>query len=183
MLLIVTDRSSALPGATGIGDVSISAKKRFGPADSTARRRFALSALVSLPTGERERGLGSGRWDVGLGGILELALGERTTARVNLGLLLAGNTQSGAEGIRNPGGVVLAGAGSLTRQLSPRLLLGIETSGAYAPRATFGGSQLRLQVGGNLELREGLTLDFAALVGHFAASPRAGLQLGISLDL
>jgi hypothetical protein len=28
-----------------------------------------------------------------------------------------------------------------------------------------------------------VTLDFGALVGHFDASPRAGLQLGMSIDL
>jgi len=28
-----------------------------------------------------------------------------------------------------------------------------------------------------------MTLDFAAFAGHFDASPRAGLQLGASLDL
>ena len=45
-----------------------------------------------------------------------------------------------------------------------------------------GQRQLQAQVGGNCRLRDGLSLDFGVVAGRFAASPRLGAQLGVSLD-
>jgi hypothetical protein len=37
-------------------------------------------------------------------------------------------------------------------------------------------------VGGNYSLRDNLTFDFGIVAGKYAASPRVGIQLGISID-
>jgi hypothetical protein len=41
-------------------------------------------------------------------------------------------------------------------------------------------AQLQTMIGGNYALREGLTLDLGVIIGHFAASPRTGIQVGFS---
>ena len=45
-----------------------------------------------------------------------------------------------------------------------------------------GKRQLQTLPGGNYQLRQNLSFDFAVLGGKYAASPRVGIQLGFSVD-
>jgi hypothetical protein len=45
-----------------------------------------------------------------------------------------------------------------------------------------GKSQLQAMVGGNYSVKKNVTFDFGIVGGRYAASPRAGVQLGISID-
>ena len=67
-------------------------------------------------------------------------------------------------------------------KFTPRLDLGAEVTGAFTGNFDSGQRQLQAQVGGNCRLRDGLSLDFGVVAGRFAASPRLGAQLGVSLD-
>jgi len=42
--------------------------------------------------------------------------------------------------------------------------------------------QLQTLIGGNYALTRKATFDFGIVAGKFAASPRAGVQLGLSID-
>ena len=74
-----------------------------------------------------------------------------------------------------------AGA-SLVRQFTKRLDLGAEVTGAITKDFQLGKVQLQFQIGGNLRLKEGFTFDFGIIGGRYSASPRVGLQLGVSVD-
>ncbi len=64
----------------------------------------------------------------------------------------------------------------------PRPALGIEVYGGYTANLALGRGELQEQVGGNYEIRKGLTIDFGAILGQAVASPRYGFQLGFSKD-
>ncbi|HSQ24867.1 MAG TPA: hypothetical protein VLN44_10660 [Pyrinomonadaceae bacterium] len=108
-----------------------------------------------------------------------IALRNRLTA--NGGLLFSGNETTGALGIRARGLVFTAGA-SVVRQLTPKLDLGFEVSGAHARNLDLGKGRIQFMFGGNYSLRENLTFDFGIVAGRDVGSPRAGVQLGLSLD-
>jgi hypothetical protein len=55
-------------------------------------------------------------------------------------------------------------------------------TGALARNQGLGKGQLQTLFGGNYQLRNNLSLDFGVVGGKYAASPRAGIQLGISID-
>ena len=66
--------------------------------------------------------------------------------------------------------------------MTPRLELGAELYGGVTSNLDLVKSQLQGLIGGKYELRKGLSLDFGILGGKFIASPRAGAQLGFSVD-
>ena len=101
--------------------------------------------------------------------------------RLNGGILFSGNAATGVLGIKSRGTVYTAG-GSLVRQFTPKLQLGVELTGAMTSEFQLGKGQLQTLVGGNCLVKDNLSLDFAILGGKYAASPRAGAQLGVSLD-
>ena len=72
--------------------------------------------------------------------------------------------------------------GSLVRQFTPKLQLGVELTGALTSQFQLGKGQLQTLVGGNYLVRDSFSFDFAILGGKYAASPRAGVQLGVSID-
>ena len=166
---------------TGIGDTAMAVKYRF-TRDAEATHAMAASLSVELPTGSRARGLGSSLVDVGVTLGSQHHLTPALTLRVNGGAVLAGNTQTGALGIRQRGTVLTAGT-SLVATVSRRVLLGAEVVGAWAQSSTFGGSFVGWQVGGNVLLRRGFTLDWGAIGGHTDASPALALQVGCSIAL
>ena len=166
---------------TGIGDTALAVKYRF-TRDAGATHALAASLSVEVPTGSHARGLGSSLVDVGVTLGSQHHLTPALTLRVNGGAVLAGNTQTGALGIRQRGTVLTAGT-SLVATVSPRVLLGAELVGAWSQRDTLGGSFVGWQVGGNVLLRRGLTLDWGAIGGHSAASPALAVQLGCSVAL
>ena len=166
----------------GLGDTNLSLKYNFLEEQQGSRRpALAVAFNVELPTGSVPKGLGSGLTDFYTNAILQKSLSEQTTLRVNGGALFSGNEATGAVGIRTRGTVFTGGA-SVVRQFTPKLALGAEVTGAAARSLQLSKGQLQAQVGGNYALRENFTLDFGVLGGRYAASPRVGVQFGLSVD-
>ena len=167
--------------AVGIGDTSVALKLRF-TRNSQAAHAFAGSVSVEFPTGSRRRSLGSGLVDYGVNIISQHRLSDAAIVRMNGGAILAGNTQTGALGIKDRGSIVTAGA-SVVVSLSSRLQMGAESTVFYSRKAALGGSYVGWQVGSNFKVHEGTTIDAGILSGWFDGSPRLGVQLGASIDL
>ena len=72
--------------------------------------------------------------------------------------------------------------GSLVKQFTPKLQLGMELTGAMTKDFQLGKGQLQTLLGGNYQVRDSMSFDFGILAGKYAASPRAGVRLGISFD-
>lgn len=70
----------------------------------------------------------------------------------------------------------------MTRQFTKKLDLGIEVYGGYTANLALGRGELQQQIGGNYEIRKGLTVDFGAVAGQAVGSPHFGFQLGFSED-
>ena len=182
LIAIFNARGTTPRTAFGVGDTNLSVKYNFlREREGSRRPALAASFGVELPTGDADRQLGSGVEDFTLNGILQKTLTERTTWRVNGGVIFSGNTLTGAVGIRTRG-VVYTGGTSLVRKFTPRLDLGAEVTGAVTRNFDLGKGQLQAQFGGHYLLRERLTLDFGVVAGRHAASPRLGAQLGVSVD-
>jgi hypothetical protein len=166
----------------GIGDTNLSVKYNFLKEREHARRpALALAFNIELPTGDPNRQLGSGLADFFGNGVVQKSLTKRTTLRLNGGILFSGNETTGVIGIKTRG-TVFTGGGSLVKQFTPKLDLGFELTGAVTKAFQLGKGQLQTQVGGNYLIKRNMTFDFGVVVGKFAASPRAGLQLGFSMD-
>jgi hypothetical protein len=58
----------------------------------------------------------------------------------------------------------------------------MEVTGAVSGNFNVSKGQLQGLIGGNYAVTNKMTFDFAVVGGHFAASPRAGLLLGLSVD-
>lgn len=182
VLTIINDRSSNPQRVSGIGDANLSLKYNFLKERENSRRpAIAIALNVELPTGDSERQLGSGLADFYINGILQKSLTHKTKLRLNGGILFSGNETTGVLGIKSRGTVFTAG-GSLVRQFTPKLQLGIELTGALAKEPQLGKGQLQTLAGGNYQILPRLSFDFAILAGKYAASPRAGVQLGFSVD-
>lgn len=181
-LTIFNDAGTTPRRVAGIGDSNISVKYNFLKEKENSRvPAMAVAFNFELPTGDAERQLGSGLADVYINGILQKSLSTRTKLRLNGGLLFSGNATTGALGIKSRETVLTAG-GSLVRQFSPKLQLGVELTGAVTKEAQLGKGQLQTLFGGNYQVNQKLSFDFAILGGKYAASPRAGIQLGVSID-
>jgi hypothetical protein len=166
----------------GFGDIDFHVK--YNLLKERARSRWpamTVSFSTEFPTGSTSKQLGSGLTDYFVNGILQKSLTPQTILRFNGGILFAGNTTTGALGIKTRGRVYTGGS-SLVKQLTEKLDLGAEVTGAVTSNLQLGRGQLQGLVGGNYALRKNLTLDFGLVGGHFSASPRAGLQLGFSWD-
>jgi outer membrane putative beta-barrel porin/alpha-amylase len=182
LLTIVNQRDTTPRKVTGIGDANISLKYNFlSERESSSRPGLAVALNLEIPTGDSDRQLGSGLADFYINGILQKSLTKRTKLRLNGGVLFSGNETTGVIGIKSRGTVLTAG-GSLVRQFTSKLLLGVELTGAMAKDLQLGKGQLQVLAGGNYQLVQKLSLDFAILGGKYAASPRAGVQLGVSID-
>lgn len=182
LITIFNARGNNPRTAFGVGDTNLSVKYNFFPeADGSRRPALSLNVSVELPTGDVSQQIGSGLADVWLNTIAQKSLTGRTTWRGNLGVLFAGNTATGVIGIKSRGTVFTSGT-SLVREFTPRLQLGVEVTGAITRAFELGRGQLQMLIGGNYELKKGLTLDFGVVGGRYAASPRAGALLGLSVD-
>lgn len=181
-LTIINQAGTVPQRVTGIGDLNISLKYNFLRERENSRRpALAIGFNLELPTGDADRQLGSGLADFYVNGILQKSLTSRTKLRFNGGILFSGNETTGALGIKSRG-TVLTGGGSLVRQFTPKLQLGLELTGAMSKDLDLGKRQLQTLIGGNYQLRQNISFDFAALGGKYAASPRVGVQLGFSVD-
>jgi hypothetical protein len=169
--------------AVGIGDASFHIKYNFLTEREGSRRpALGLSMIVQAPTGNETKQLGTGLIDYYVNGIIQKSLPQDTKLRLNGGIVFAGNTVNGVLGIKSSRGKVFTGGGSLVRQFSQKLDLGIELTGAVSGNFDLSKGQLQALIGGNYAIRKNLTFDFGLVAGHFAASPRAGAQIGLSLD-
>jgi hypothetical protein len=174
---IVTPRS-----ALGIGDSTLNVKYNFyREKKGTRLPSMAISAEFRFPTGNTEKDLGSGLTDYFINGVLQKSLSSKTTFRLNGGIFFAGNQQSGELGIKVRGRVFTAGS-SLVKQFTKKLDLGVEVTGAVTGNFILSEGQLQGLFGGNYALTHKMTFDFGIVAGRFAASPRVGVLLGLSID-
>ena len=182
LLTIVSDRSAPFPRATGIGDINLSFKYNFLREREGARHpAMAITFNYEMPTGDVSRQLGSGLSDFYVNGVIQKSLTPKTKLRLNGGILFSGNETTGVIGIKSRGLVLTAG-GSLVRQFTRKLDLGVEVTGALARNLNLGKGQLQFMFGGNYSLNKKMTFDFGFVAGRYVASPRAGVQFGVSVD-
>jgi hypothetical protein len=176
-------RASGSQSAGGIGDTDLGAKWtiRETPPDTNVTS-FAASLYVEFPTGNTEKGLGSGLTDYWLNFIAQKPLSPTTRVNVNAGVLFAGNTSTGALGIRTRRGQVYTGGLSLLHDVSSSLTMGIEVYGGISDGAGSDRSQLQGLLGAQYAIRNGLSMSAGILRGHYGATPRIGGQIGIALD-
>jgi hypothetical protein len=167
---------------TGIGDTNFSVKYNFLREREHSRLpALALVGNLEFPTGSTANGLGSGLTDFYLNGILQKTVTRNTTFRLNGGILFAGTAETGAEGFKTRG-TVFTGGGSLVKQFSPRLLFGVELTGASTGNFDLGAALFQTTIGGNYQIRKNATFDFGVVAGKHEASPRLGALVGISID-
>jgi hypothetical protein len=167
---------------SGIGDTNVSLKYNFLRERENSRMpAMAVAFNLELPTGDTKRQLGSGLSDYYMNGILQKSVSKKTKLRLNGGILFSGNETTGVIGIKTRGTVFTAG-GSLVKQFTPRLQLGMELTGAMTKQFQLGKGQLQTLLGGNYQFKKNMSFDFGIVGGKYAASPRAGVQLGISID-
>ncbi len=166
----------------GIGDTNVSLKYNFLTEREGSRLpAMAIALNVELPTGDPKNQLGSGLADFYTNGILQKSLSGKTKLRLNGGILFSGNTTTGVIGIKTRG-TVLTGGASVVHEFTDKLMLGVEVTGAETKNFDLGKGQLQTLVGGNYAFRRNMTFDFGVVAGKYSASPRAGVQLGISID-
>ena len=183
IITIFNARDAEQRRVTGVGDTNFSVKYNFlREREGSSWPALTISGSVEIPTGSVRRGLGSGIADYSINGVAQKTLTERTTLRVNTGIIFSGNTATGALGTRGVRGFVFTGGASLIKRFNERLQLGAEVTGAASRTSDLGSGGLQFQTGGNYTLRENLTFDFGFVVGRFPASPRAGFQIGFSYD-
>ena len=182
LLTIFNAAGASSKTVSGIGDTNLSLKYNFLREHENSRTPAMTIALnLELPTGDTQRQLGSGLADFYLNGILQKSISRKTKLRLNGGILFSGNETTGAIGIKSRGTVFTAG-GSLVKQFTPKFDFGVELTGAITKNFNLGKAQLQTLIGGNYALKKNMTLDFGVIAGKYAASPRAGMQLGISVD-
>jgi len=70
----------------------------------------------------------------------------------------------------------------VVKQFTRKLDLGFEVTGALTKNFQLGKGQLQTLIGGNYSVNRKMTFDFGVVAGKYAASPRAGVQLGVSID-
>jgi hypothetical protein len=182
LITLFNDRGTTSRTVSGLGDSNISAKYNFYKERENSRLPAMTIALnVELPTGDTRRQLGSGLEDFYLNGILQKTLSKTAKLRLNGGILFSGNATTGVIGIKTRGTVLTAGA-SLVKEFTPKLQLGIELVGATTSSFELDRGQLQTLFGGNYLFKSNASFDFGITAGKYAASPRAGVQLGLSLD-
>ena len=182
-LIFISNSRTTIPKSVfGFGDLDFHVKYNF-LREREGSRLPALTATVNLelPTGDAGKQLGSGVMDVFLNGIAQKSLSRKTMLRLNSGILFSGNTTTGEIGIKSRGKVFVGGV-SVVKQFTPKLDFGAELTGAVTNTLNLSRGQLQTQIGGNYQFEKNASFDFGLVAGKFAASPRWGVQLGISLD-
>jgi hypothetical protein len=166
----------------GMGDFDFSVKWKMREEKEGSRLpAFAVSLAVEFPTGDARVQLGSGLIDCNGNLIMQKSLSPKNKWRVNTGIYFAGNTLTGALGVKTRG-TLFTGGTSFVRDFTPRLKLGVEITGVASTDLNLGRGALQLLGGGNYELKKDFTLDFGLAGGWFVGSPRIGPQLGFSYN-
>jgi hypothetical protein len=181
LISILNNSTASPPRADGIGDTNFGIKYNFHE-ESGSVPALAAAVYIETPTGNPVNGLGSGLVDSWVYGIAQKKLPGQFVLRLNGGYLFTGNTSTGVVGITRARGHVGTFGASMVRTMTRRLDLGGEVAAAVAPNRDIQRAQVQFMLGGNYELRPGLTLGIGILGGLFVASPRAGLQIGFSFD-
>jgi hypothetical protein len=182
LIVIFNAPNSGLGTPIGLGDADFSIKYNFHKEhEGSSWPAFAVSLNVEPPTGNPRKQLGSGLTDYYLNSIFQKTLSQKYTLRVNGGATFAGNTLTGAVGIKTRGTIFTAGA-SLARQFTKKLDLGVEIYGGYTASEKLGRGELQQQLGGNYLVGRNLSIDFGVVVGQAVGSPHYGFQLGFSKD-
>ncbi len=183
LIKIFNSRESQLGSPSGIGDMQFGVKLKL----REEREKSSLPAMTVVfsaeaPTGSIRRQLGSGLTNYWLYGVLQKSITKRSVARFNGGILFAGISSTvltGSEAVR---GQVFTGNGSLVRDFSEKLKLGIEVFGGVTNDFNLGRGQLETQIGGSYSLRDDFAFTFGVLGGRFPASPRVGIHVGLAYD-
>ena len=102
-----------------------------------------------------------------MNGILQKSLTKKTKLRLNGGMLFSGNETTGVVGIKTRG-TVFTGGTSIVKELSSKLQLGIELSGAKARNQGLGKGQLQTLVGGNYQNEEYPLVRLRVVGGKYA---------------
>jgi hypothetical protein len=180
---IFNERTSSLGNPHGIGDTQFGVKIKLREEREGSKLPAASMVFyVEAPTGSTRKQLGSGLVDYWFYGVLQKSLTKRTTARLNGGVLFAGNDSTGLIGIESTRGQVFTANGSLVRNFTPRLRLGAELFGGVTNNFNLSRGQLEAQFGGGYAFTERCEFTFGVLAGRFPASPRAGVQVGFAYD-
>ena len=183
LLKIFNVRESRLGNPSGIGDVQFGVKvKLHDEREESSLPAVALAFYVEAPTGSTKKRIGSGLTDYWVYGVLQKSFTKRTVGRLNGGILFAGNTSTGLIGIQSTRGQVFTGNGSLVRDFTGKLKLGIEVFGGVANNFNVSRGQLETQIGGTYTVRDDLEVIFGVLGGWFPGSPRVGMQVGFTYD-
>lgn len=181
---LTISRAAGVETSRGVGDTNLGAKWNFRETPANTRlSALAVSFYVEFPTGNSRQELGSGLTDYWLNFILQKPLSDATRINVNLGLLFAGNTSTGAVGIQTRRGQVYTGGISLQHDATSRLTWGGELYAGLSDGAGSDKSQLQAMLGAQFEIRDGLYLCAGVLGGKYGATPQVGGQIGVSIDL
>jgi hypothetical protein len=184
LITIFNDQTERPRRPFGIGDTDFGLKYNLKEErDGSRAPALTLATYIETPTGNSSQGLGSGLVDIWLYGVAQKTLSKAVVLRVNGGYLFTGNTSTGVVGITNAHGHVATMGASLQRQMTERFVLGGEVSAAVADEAASDHTQLQGLFGGTYDVTDHFGLDLAITGGHFAASPRFGVQIGFTLDL
>ena len=180
---IFNSQESRLGSSSGIGDIQFGVKVKL----REEREESSLPAITAVfyadaPTGSIRKQLGSGLTNYWLYGVLQKSLTKRTVARLNGGIIFAGNSSIGLIGIEATRGQVYTGNGSLVRDVTDKLKLGVEVFGGVTNDLRLGRGHLEAQIGGSYALRDDFAVTFGVLGGWFPASPRGGIHVGFAYD-
>ena len=182
LLGILSSRVATPRHVFGISDSTLHVKYNFYKERPESRLpAMTITGVIQFHTGDPSRDLGSGLTDYYVNGILQKTVTANTTLRLNGGILFSGNEQSGELGIKVRGRVFTAG-GSLVKQFTKKFDMGVEITGAVTGNFDLTRGQLQALMGGNYFVRKNMTFDFGVVGGHFPASPRVGVVLGLTME-
>jgi hypothetical protein len=185
-LLTIVNNGTVTPRVPfGIGDTNFGVKYRFMPErEESTTPEVAIATYIEVPTGNTNTGLGSGLTDLWVYGVFQKwIVRERVVLSVNGGYLFYGNTSTGVVGITKARGNVGTMGASVIKKFTDKLSLGGEVTAAVTTNLDLQRGQLQFLGGGNYDVGHGTTLDFGVLWGYYAASPLAGVQFGVSIDV
>jgi len=175
-------RAATAQGSAGPGDTDFGVKWNFRSAPEFERVALAATLYIEVPTGDVHQQLGSGLTDYWLNFIVQKPITTKTRINANIGFLFAGNTGTGVIGVQTTRGHVFTGGLCLLHDFNSRLTLGGEAYGGIADNDQLGRRQLQGLLGGDYQIRNGLSLTFGLLGGKYEASPRIGGQIGFTID-
>lgn len=183
LIAIVNDASATPRLPFGIGDTDFGVKYNFR-VEKPDSRVPALTAVlyIETPTGDAANGLGSGLIDTWMYVVAQKTAGGGVTLRANAGYLFTGNPSTGVVGITGAHGHVATMSVSAGRKMSDAVSVGVEVAGAVANSTAQDRTELQGMLGAKYALRENMAVTAGLIAGHFAASPRLGVQVGFSID-